>query len=593
MPYYITKDAEDCAGWAVVKEDLEQLGCHLTKSAAIEQMIAISNEEGIEPGGELEIEDDDMEMSAAPVKLTAQVTIDAAGPNGEARRTISGIAVPYGQDATVSDGQRIRIEAGALPVDGKPPKLFMYHDASQPVGLVTGRVDTDEGMLFQAKIAKTALGDEALQLAQEGVLDSVSVGINPTKFAWDGDVMVIKKATWHELSLVPIPAFAGAAITDIAASASIHHETEQTSNTDPQEPQKETLEMSEQVEAPKVIEASAVPVYASVERVPAKLPTVAEYMAAYIRGGDALEAANREVNLWAKHHTPIKAAAGDQTTTDFPGVVPVPILGPVYDNIAPLRPLVTAVGARSMPGTGKTFIRPVIVTHTEVDNQGGDLVGLASRTMDVNDLVVTKQTFGGTVLVSEQTVDFTDPAALDIIIRDLMNQYAITTGNAACTDFANNIGGAQQVGTWDGSSEDFIAKVYAGTVAVLAAGRVMPTHLIMGTPGFGAVGALVDDAKRPLFPTLNPQNASGQMSAASTQSTPVGLSLVVDPGLDFAGDFIALGTAAGPYAGFEVYESMKGLVSVEKPDVLGRQISVRGYFASTYIDNTKFAWFDF
>lgn len=351
--------------------------------------------------------------------------------------------------------------------------------------------------------------------------------------------------------------------------------------------------MSEQVEAPQVIEASAVPMYANVERVPAKLPTVAEYMAAYIRGGDALEAANREVNLWAKHHTPIKAAAGDQATTDFPGVVPVPILGPTYDDIAPLRPLVSAIGARAMPGTGKTFIRPVIKIHTEVDDQGTELTGLASRTMEVDDLVVTKATFGGTVLVSEQTVDFTDPAALDIIIRDLMNQYAIVTGNAACADFANNIGGPQQVGTWDGSPEDFIAKVYEGATKILAAGRVMPTHLIMGTPGFEAVGALVDDDKRPLFPTLNPMNASGQMSAASTQSTPVGLSLVVDPGLDFAGDFIALGTAAGPYAGFEVYESMKGLVSVEKPDVLGRQISVRGYFASTYIDKTKFAWFDF
>jgi hypothetical protein len=38
---------------------------------------------------------------------------------------------------------------------------------------------------------------------------------------------------------------------------------------------------------------------------------------------------------------------------------------------------------------------------------------------------------------------------------------------------------------------------------------------------------------------------------------------------------------------------LKGLVSIEKPDVLGRQISVRGYFAALYIDNTKFRWFDF
>ena len=594
MPYYITKDAEDCAGWAVVKENMEQLGCHLTKTAAIEQMVAISQEEGIEPGGELEVEeiDDEMEMAASPVKLTAQVTIDAAASDGTPRRTISGIAVPYGQVATVNDGQKIRIEAGALPVDGKAPKLFMYHDATQPVGLVTGRVDTEEGMLFQAKIANTKLGDEALQLAQEGVLDSVSVGINPTKYSWDGDVMVVKKASWMELSLVPIPAFAGATITDIAASASIHHEPEKLSNNQDQ-PLESENQMSEQA-APAVIEQSAItPVYASAKRVPSKLPTVAEYMAAYVRGGDAIEAAKREVQAWIEHNAPLQAAAGDQTTSDFPGAVPVPILGPTFDNIAPLRPIVSAIGARSMPGTGKTFIRPVIVTHTEVDDQGTELTGLASRTMDVNDLVITKKTFGGTVLVSEQTVDFTDPAALNIILQDLMNQYAIVTSNYACAQFANNIGGPQSVGTWDGTSEGFIAKVYEGATKVLAAGRVMPTHLLMGTPGYEAIGALVDDAKRPLFPSINPMNASGQMNAGSTNANPVGLSLVVDPGLDFAGDFIALGTAAGTYAGFEIYESMRGLVSIEKPEVLGRQISVRGYFAAEFIDKTKFAWFDF
>jgi hypothetical protein len=88
-------------------------------------------------------------------------------------------------------------------------------------------------------------------------------------------------------------------------------------------------------------------------------------------------------------------------------------------------------------------------------------------------------------------------------------------------------------------------------------------------------------------------NASGVMSATSTVANPVGLSLVVDPGLNYAGDFIALGNAAGTYAGFEVYETMKGMVSIEKPDVLGRQISVRGYFAAQFIDVTKFRWFDF
>lgn len=52
MPYFITDTAEDCAGWGVVKQDGELLGCHDSKQAAIDQMVALSIAEGIEPGGE-------------------------------------------------------------------------------------------------------------------------------------------------------------------------------------------------------------------------------------------------------------------------------------------------------------------------------------------------------------------------------------------------------------------------------------------------------------------------------------------------------------------------------------------------------------
>lgn len=53
-PYYITDDKDDCSGWAVVKGDGEELGCHETKERAIRQMVALSVAEGIEPGGELD-----------------------------------------------------------------------------------------------------------------------------------------------------------------------------------------------------------------------------------------------------------------------------------------------------------------------------------------------------------------------------------------------------------------------------------------------------------------------------------------------------------------------------------------------------------
>lgn len=53
MPYYIT-DQTDCPAWAVVKEDGEVVACHETEAAAIDQMVAVSLAEDIEPGGKWE-----------------------------------------------------------------------------------------------------------------------------------------------------------------------------------------------------------------------------------------------------------------------------------------------------------------------------------------------------------------------------------------------------------------------------------------------------------------------------------------------------------------------------------------------------------
>ena len=52
MPYFITDTSPDCDGWATIKEDGEVIGCHETKQAAIDQMVAVSIAEDMEPGGE-------------------------------------------------------------------------------------------------------------------------------------------------------------------------------------------------------------------------------------------------------------------------------------------------------------------------------------------------------------------------------------------------------------------------------------------------------------------------------------------------------------------------------------------------------------
>ena len=67
MPYFITDSAADCAGWATIKEDGEVIGCHTTKQDAIDQMIAVSIAEDMEPGGERVLPDNYRPALAADV----------------------------------------------------------------------------------------------------------------------------------------------------------------------------------------------------------------------------------------------------------------------------------------------------------------------------------------------------------------------------------------------------------------------------------------------------------------------------------------------------------------------------------------------
>jgi hypothetical protein len=52
MPYFISDSNPDCSGWAVEKSDGEVIGCHTSKQDAIDQMVAVSIAEDMEPGGE-------------------------------------------------------------------------------------------------------------------------------------------------------------------------------------------------------------------------------------------------------------------------------------------------------------------------------------------------------------------------------------------------------------------------------------------------------------------------------------------------------------------------------------------------------------
>ena len=519
------------------------------------------------------------------IKLIAsQVTIDAAA--GEAgRREITGVAVPYGVAATVADGTSVIFEQGSLPVDGKAPRLYMNHDSTNAIGIVTERVDTPEGMMFTAKISKTQAGDEALILAMDGVLDSVSVGVNPIKYttAKDGTVTVTA-ADWIELSLVPVPAFAGAIITDIAASIP---QDEPEISTIETEPTQETEPMSEATIPAVEATIPTAPIFAQAKR-KFVMPTAAEYMAAMHAGGDTFHNVNAAYKEAVRdQQTALQAAAGDVLTTDTPGLLPVPVLGPVFQDLNFVRPVVTAFGARSMPNTpSKTFTRPTITTHTSAAAQTEN-TAVSATTMVIAANTVTKSTVAGQVTLTMQDMDFTDPASMNIILNDLAGEYLIKTDDIAADALV--AGKTASGSTWtvtDSDPSSLIQSLYDAAREITEDSNYFPTHLAVSPDVWQKLGSQLDASKRPVLGyTTNGvvgQNSIGRVGGLQYTGMDVfGLTLVVD-------NNFANGTMLVCYApGFEIYEAQQGVLSVLNPSTLSRTFSYYGYFA-TFVAKSSF-----
>ena len=534
------------------------------------------------------------------IRLTpSQITVDAAAADDKPSRSISGVAVTYDETATVSDGTQVRFLQGSLPVTGRDPKLYMQHDSNQIVGKVVERVDTPQGMMFTAKISATRLGDEALTLANDGVIDAVSVGVTPTKFSYDKEgVMIVKEAVWTELSLVSEGAFSGAIITDVAASAPDEPTVEGIPQTEPEveliseQEQTKDNDMSEKIEN-QVVEAATTTVdklWAQPKR-EFKMPSAGEYLAAMHIGGDVYRKVNEAfVEARKAKQSALEAAAGDVLTTDTPGLLPIPVLGPVFDDLNFIRPVVTAVGARAYPdgGSSKTFIRPTWTTHTAVASQTGELNGAGGATTPViASNSVSKTTLSGKVLLSVQDIDFTSPAAMDIILRDLAGQYLIASDNF-CADQMVSQGGASGV-TWTFNAtdpSDLIDSLYEVAESQLDATNFLPDHLFVSADVWRKLSRQLDADKRPVFPYaaaagLMGVNGLGTQNITTTNTlNPFGLNLIVDKNFASGTMILAMGRA------IEFYEQIRGLMSVEVPSQLGREFSYYGYVSTFVADAT-------
>jgi HK97 family phage prohead protease len=156
----------------------------------------------------------------------------------EEQRVITFIAVPYGQETIVADrdGSPLGevVERGAFNgIETRSPDnpitINREHDYARTVGkAIAFNTDDPRGLIVDAHISRTALGDETLQLAKDGVLRA-SVGMAfrrsdaPIRPRAQGHALrTIKRAFLDHVALLPNPAYTGATVLAVREQEESH-----------------------------------------------------------------------------------------------------------------------------------------------------------------------------------------------------------------------------------------------------------------------------------------------------------------------------------------------------------------------------------
>jgi HK97 family phage prohead protease len=136
-----------------------------------------------------------------------------------ANRTFMGYASTFGNVDEVGD----IIEQGAFkksikergPSGSNQIKVLWQH--AEPLGIPVKMHEDENGLYVEGKVSKTRLGDEALELMKDGVVDKMSIGFSIPKGKMHYDDMTgvrrIKEVKLFEFSPVTFPANEQASIT--------------------------------------------------------------------------------------------------------------------------------------------------------------------------------------------------------------------------------------------------------------------------------------------------------------------------------------------------------------------------------------------
>lgn len=459
----------------------------------------------------------------------------------EASRTITGKIVPFNNEIGYTSAGKVIFESGSieLPESGRV-KLLLEHDAKKPLGWSQMIQASEDEMVASFKLSKTQRASDALAEAADELRAGLSVGVEVIKSKIVDGVIHVTSALLKEVSLVQAAAFKSAAVTSVLAEESkeetVIEETQPTTESETVE-----VENTPTVEAPSVeaaaVEAARPTVTAMAYTKPRFELTKEKYLENSIRASVLHDDEARQYLAFAAD------------TTDNAGLIPTRQLTEVINPLSNAdRPFIDAISRGTLPDAGMTFEIPKI---TQVPTVAETAEGAAPAEQDLNDsfLSVSVKKYSGQQTFSAELLYRSSPAFYAELVRQMEFAYAKAT-NAA-------VGTAVAAGATDGGNRtltaanllDFISdaavSIYTNTLG-------FATNLVVSPEQWGAIMGLVDGSNRPLYvQTINPQNASANLTPTGVRGNVHGLNLYVSRSLSGTGDGTMIVVAPESYTWYE------------------------------------------
>jgi hypothetical protein len=372
------------------------------------------------------------------MKTTVQMTVDLpleirATAEGDGR-TLAGRIVPFGEVVDVGEG-RESFAAGVFEgVDPAGVVLLWQHDQAQPIGRMTELSEESDGAYATFRLGATPRALEAASLAADGILTGLSVGfISEDAQRVDG-VREHRRARLLETSLVTFPAYPTAGVLAVR-------------NEDPM-PESDTLEIPEldPVPAPDftLIETRLADQAAELREMRNQLSNIAGLEVTVAPPMTLHRALAEALVMVAKNPSENRALADVIGTApgNASGLIRDQYVAQILGQINALRPLFAAAGKTQFPSSGYGLQFPRITQNTLVAKRGAEKTEIPTRELTIAPANYPMEWFAGGVDVALELIAQSDPSVVEIVVNNLLNQYA----GATETEFAADAVAAATVG---------------------------------------------------------------------------------------------------------------------------------------------------